>query len=94
MNTYFRAEWKIPDEEGPKITWIELDNEFYDVRKIEKFKNGDVFIANKDIGNEETNTCLSEKPYPSIAEMSSDNIEVNQISKDEFDEIWFQYYIR
>ena len=84
---YYKIQWIHDFEKEPFIIYSELDNERYEVRKLELYKNGHFGYATQNTEN--GGSILSEHPYPSIDEIASNPEFIPmEISREEFEEIW------
>jgi hypothetical protein len=84
---YIKVKWLHSSSEDPILLYSELDEERWEKRKVEVFKDGHCGYASADeaIGS----TRLGEEPIPSLGEIASDSQFVPiEIAKEEFEEIW------
>ena len=84
---YFKVKWKhsFPDE--PVWIYSEVDENRWELRKIEIFSNGRIGYASPTESTGETR--LAEEPIPPLIKISNDpQFEPSEISKSEFEEIW------
>jgi hypothetical protein len=93
---YIVVEW-VHDygDEYPIKMYSELNSERYETRKIEFFSNGKVGYAYDDI--EKGGTGLGLMPVPELEEIKNDSYEKfipKEITKKEFEEIWYKYVRR
>ena len=84
---YLRVKWlhTLPSE--PIVLLSELDDDRYEVRKLEIFRDGSVTRATPEmsIGS----TVLGELPIPSIDEINADpQFEAEEITQSEFESAW------
>src|SRR5262249_45225376 len=84
---YLRVEWIHPDPNEPATLYSQLDDEGWEVRKVEVFADGRVGFAS---GMEATpSTVLGEKLVPSVEEIATDRqFRPVLISREEFERIW------
>ena len=84
---YMRTLWFHDNNDDPSIIYSELDQNRYEVRKIEFFKSGNHLYASQE---KETESCLlGELPIPKIEEINKDKqFWAVEISKGEFDNAW------
>ena len=84
---YLRVLWKHSLAAEPVELLSEIDEEGFEVRKIEVFRDGQKCYASKI--ESERGTRLSVEPIPCLADIASDPQFVpEQISRDEFDLAW------
>jgi hypothetical protein len=84
---YIRVKWihSLPNE--PISLLSELDDDRYEVRKLEIFRDGSAGRASMDacVGQ----TVLGELPIPSLDEINSDpQFQAEEITQSEFEEAW------
>lgn len=86
-NSFIRVEWQHDSVDDPITLYSELDEERWEVRKVEVFRDGRIACAE---GRGSTGTTtLGDQPVPSIDEIASNpEFAVTQIVRDEFEEIW------
>jgi hypothetical protein len=86
-NTYLRVRWKHSRPDTPVVLYSELDEDRWEVRKIEVFADGRMTHAE---GRSATgDTRLGEVPVPSIEQITSDpEFEPEAITRAEFDAVW------
>lgn len=87
MITYLKVEWHhdFPDE--PIWLYSELDNERYERRKVEIFRDGRHTFAGT--GESSGNTMLGEIPTPSLDELAeTGEFTPTEISQEEFEVVW------
>lgn len=84
---YIAVKWihTYPDE--PILLYSELDNDRFETRKVEFFRDGSIGYA--DASEEFGHTELGMMPVPDLNEIAKDpEFEPRQIEKHEFEEIW------
>jgi hypothetical protein len=87
---YFKASWIHDLKDQPILFYSELDNDRYEVRKIEIYKDDSFGFA--DTSFEFGGAALGTVSVPSIEEINSDpQFLANVITKEEFEEIWTAY---
>lgn len=102
MSHYLKVEWRhsLPDE--PVLLYSELDEDRWEIRKIEVFRDGDVGYASRS-GSEGPNrhsgqTKLGQVPMPPFEEIEQDlQFKPFIISVEEFESAWtsaLEYYNR
>lgn len=87
MARYLKVQWhhELPDE--PVWLFSELDDERYEVRKVELFRDGTRTYA--DASRHSGSTMLGEIPAPSIAEFSElEEFSAFEIECSEFEAQW------
>jgi hypothetical protein len=84
---YIEVRWthNIPD--GPFVIYAELDEERWEQRKIELFKDGRTGHADRT--EEVGGSMLGLEPWPDLAMLGSEpEFEIAEISKDDFEMRW------
>ena len=84
---YICVKWNhsFPDE--PIWLYSELDDNRWEVRKVDVYGDGHQGYASEDESDESTE--LSEEPIPPLAEIASDSqFEPVEITQEEFEEVW------
>ena len=88
---YFKVHWVHSFEDEPEYIYSEIDEEGYETRKIELFKNGKHILYSDHINSDR----LTEGKYPSLTELNYGNeaetMHTAEISNDEFTMIWLKY---
>ena len=85
--TYIQVAWTHSFDDEPVEILSELDDERYEVRKLERFRNGLLTFAGPDgaIGS----TVLSEAELPPNAQIAQDpQIQLTSISEEMFERSW------
>ncbi len=84
---YIKCKWKHDFSEEPTLLYMELDEERWELRKIELFDSGRVRFASK--GDAMADRVLSLGPVPDITFINSDpQFEAVEISEEEFEAEW------
>jgi len=84
---FLKIEWIHEFADEPYIIYAELDDEGYEKRKIEIYKNGRIGYATQ--SSEIGGSILSEHPYPPVEEITTNPEFIPvKISKEEFESIW------
>lgn len=84
---YIKVKWLHQFEDEPILLLSELDNQRFEVRKMEFYADGRIGFASGEISAGQT--MLGEVAMPSAAEISSDTaFLVEELSADEFDSLW------
>ena len=87
---YIRVKWihSLPNE--PITLLSELDDDRYEVRKLEIFRDGSAGRASGDASVGQT--VLGELPIPSLDEINSDSqFQAEEITHSEFEAAWSGY---
>ncbi len=86
-NSYIRVEWKHESPGDPITLYSELDEERWEVRKVEVFHDGRVTHAWAKGSTGATN--LGDQPAPSVAEIAANpEFVVTEISRADFEAVW------
>lgn len=87
MATYIYSKWHGSPQGSPVEFYSELDNERYEIRKVEVFRDGSYGYADK--SNATKSTKLGVVPVPSIEEIAGDpEFDAKVITPKQFDEKW------
>ncbi|MFO0896576.1 MAG: hypothetical protein U0836_04005 [Pirellulales bacterium] len=85
--TYLKVRWLHSDPTYPIWLYSELDQERWEVRKVEVFANGEKGFASD--AESFHRTELGSVPTPSPAEISADaEFQLTEISQEEFEVAW------
>jgi hypothetical protein len=86
--TYVRGDWFHDFADEPRSFYAELDDERYELRKIELFKNGKTTRAStEDLKRDPM--ALADQPWPILEEINAhEEVHAEEISKAEFEELW------
>jgi hypothetical protein len=85
--TYIRVRWVHSFPDTPVLLYSELDDQRWEVRKVEVYGDGRKGFAgpNESAGD----TMLGKEPIPPVTEISSDpQFDPSEISKHEFETVW------
>jgi hypothetical protein len=86
---YIKVIWNHQQPDDPVQLYGELDDESWEVRKVEVFRDG--FLGYASRSESRGSTFLGLVPVPPLAEIAADpEFEPREIGKDEFDEIWLR----
>lgn len=86
-NSYLRVRWKHSNSEEPVLLYSELDEERYEVRKVEQFIDGRMTYADGRYSSGDTR--LGEGPVPPLSEIATEPIfEPEAISREDFEAVW------
>ncbi len=84
---YIKVKWVHSDEEYPKYIYSRLDDDNFEIRKIEVYADGKVGYADQD--RESNGSMLGSLPFPPLDEITTDKqFELEVISEKEFEEQW------
>lgn len=87
---YIRVIWVHSLAQEPVTLFSELDEDRYEVRKLEIFRDGSVGRASEDASVGQT--ALGELPIPSLDEINSDaQFQAEEITQSEFEAAWSAY---
>lgn len=82
-----RVKWIHSLLNEPVTVFSELDDDRYEVRKLEIFRDGSIRRASADASDDRT--MLGELPVPSLDEINSDpQFQAEEITQSEFDTAW------
>lgn len=82
------CEWEHDNPQHPVLIYSELDEERYETRKIEIFRDGRIGYATTELMDNGA-TGLSEGPIPSVEEINANPVlHAREISKEEFEQVW------
>ena len=86
--TYVCGEWFHDFADEPCCIYSELDDERYETRKIEVFKDGTTTRAStEDLKTDPM--ALGDQPVPSLEEVNAyPEFHVEEIGADEFEDLW------
>jgi hypothetical protein len=74
-------------DDQPVVLYSEVNDDGYEVRKVEEYADGHRDLANK--GGETGSTFLSDVPLPGLAVINAqDEFVGEEITEDEFEEVW------
>jgi hypothetical protein len=86
-NSYIRVEWTHESPDDPITLYSELDEERWEVRKVEVFRDGRVTHAWSK-GSTGT-TQLGDQPTPAVAEIEANpEFSVREIGRADFESVW------
>ncbi len=86
--SYVRVEWVHDFQDEPRFIYSELDDERYEMRKIEVFKDGSMTKVSTD-NPESGSTSLADQSMPSLEEINADEeFHAQEISAVEFNALW------
>jgi len=67
--------------------WAELDEDRWEVRKVDVFRNGTLRWA--DCDHEDEDTALGDCPTPTLEEIAAEpEFKPRTVTKDEFEAVW------
>lgn len=82
---YIKTELEYPSPRLPPLTYTETDDELWEIRKVEIFRDGRMAYADKD--TEMGDTGLSDLPELPVEQKIANFVRV-VISKTEFEVLW------
>ena len=86
---YLHALWHHDSCEDPVDLWSELDDERWEIRKVERYPDGTLGCAGPDISCINPTTALGELPLPPLDEIATDpEFSLSFTTKEAFDEQW------
>lgn len=86
---YIRVRWKHPLPNEPVILLSELDDDRYEVRKLEIFRDGSASRASREVSVGQT--ALGELPIPSLDKINSDaQFRAEEITQSDFEAAWMK----
>ena len=86
--TYVCGEWSHDFADEPCCIYSELDDERYETRKIEVFKDGTTTRASTEVLKRDP-MALADQPIPSVAEVNAyPEFHMEEISAAEFEDLW------
>ena len=84
--TYIKVKWIHDSLEYPEVLYSELDDDRYEIRKVEIYKSGTIGFVNE---HRSYQANLGECPIPEPNEINNDpQFQCTEISKTEFEEVW------
>lgn len=85
---YILLEWSHDMEDEPIMVYSEIDNQYYEVRKIEIYRNGSILKCDEKMINSEI--VLADVPFPDDIEEINQDAQFNAkyIGKNEFESLW------
>lgn len=85
---YIKVQWLHDDPDFPVLLYSELDEDRWEIRKVDIYPDGRMEYADKDGGIGSTMLC-DEMPIPPLEEIASDPVFVpEEIPQEEFERIW------
>ncbi len=84
---YQAVRWLHDLDDQPVVLYSEIDDEGWEVRKVEEYRSGRLDVA--DAVTTTGSTVLSETPIPPLEDIvTQPEFEGNPITKDEFEDVW------
>lgn len=84
---YIAVRWKHQHPNEPILLYCEVDDDGWEVRKVEEYKDG--LYGYSDESESTGDTRLGMEPVPPLAEIAADpQFEPSEITKDQFEQIW------
>lgn len=88
---YLRVRWIHEFKDEPILLYCEIDDDRYEIRKVEIFRNGTKGFA--DERESSGSTQLGVTPIPSIDEIAKEpEFLPEEISPNEFEKVWQERY--
>jgi len=85
--TYFKCKWNHTFPDGPILLYSELDDQRWELRKVEVFRDGRMGYA--DAEKEFGGSGLGLEPTPSLADIAANSeFEPVEITRQEFESVW------
>jgi uncharacterized protein DUF6881 len=89
---YIRVYWKHSEQSDLILLFSELDDDFWETRKVEVYSDGHCGFA--DHSGSSGDTELGLEPLPPFDEINSDpQFQLVEISRAEFEEVWSRRYL-
>jgi hypothetical protein len=86
---YVRVAWKHVFPDDPILIYSELDDDRWEVRKVEVFRDGALGYASAKGSSRSLGLGL--EPYPPLEEIAGDpQFEPVEITRQEFEDIWLR----
>jgi hypothetical protein len=84
---YIRVGWKHQHVDEPVILYSELDDNRFEVRKVEVFRNGRCGYASPEVSSGQTR--LGIVAVPELSEIAKDpQFEPVEVTREEFESVW------
>ena len=84
-----KVSWKQDDPHTPILVYSELDDERWEVRKVELFTDGSFGYADR--ATSRRTTFLGLEPIPTLSDIAAiPEFEPAEITKDEFEAMWLK----
>lgn len=84
---YQRVRWLQDSDEFPALLYSEVDDDGWEVRKVDEYRNGHRDLASASI--ETGNTILGEDRVPPLDEINKDpQFEGVEITEQDFEAVW------
>jgi hypothetical protein len=86
---YIKVTWKHMHPDDPILLYSELDDDRWEVRKVEIFRHGSAGYASRT--ESKGSTRLGIEAIPSLSKIASDpEFEPAEITREEFEEVWLR----
>ncbi len=86
---YIKVSWKQDNPHTPVLLYSEMDDERWEVRKVEVFPDGSFGYADRSTSR--GTTFLGLEPIPTLSEIAAiPEFEPVAITKDEFEAMWLK----
>jgi hypothetical protein len=87
--SYIKVSWKQDDPHYPILLYSEMDDERWEIRKVEVFPDGSFGYADR--ATSRGSTFLGLEPIPTLSEIAEKlEFEPVAITKDEFEAMWLR----
>ena len=84
---YQRVRWVLEFRDEPVLLFAVIDDEGWEVRKVDKYRDGTLDRAGP--GEETKRTVLGERPTPTMDEINQDaEFLAEAITAEEFERVW------
>ncbi|MCL2682872.1 MAG: hypothetical protein FWE63_05235 [Bacteroidales bacterium] len=88
---FIKIHWTHSFKDSPEFIYSAIDEEGYEIKKVEVFKSGDYTVYSENINSDR----LAEGIYPSLEELTFEekieSMQAFEIDEVEFNEIWSKY---
>ena len=89
MMAYIKVRWKHEHPNDPILLYIEMDNERWEVRRVEVFPDGSFGYADRSTSR--GTTSLSSEPISTLSQIAANpEFEPVTITNDEFEAVWLK----
>ncbi|WP_156312271.1 DUF6881 domain-containing protein [Methylobacterium platani] len=84
---YIKVKWMHGDPKYPIELWSEIDDDRWEIRKIDIFLDGNMHVASKEFETRDTRIGLV--PTPELDELNADGeFEAIYIDRSDFESLW------
>jgi hypothetical protein len=86
---YQRVVWHHDDPTEPVVLFAEIDDEGWERRKVDEFRDGRLAWADESREERDTGTGLSIMPVPDLSQINADDdFDGAEISATDFEAVW------